>query len=48
MNPVFLHPDDVLDAVKEKNGAVKDDDETSVDGEKDEKESLKEECGVDL
>ena len=46
-NPVFMHPDTVLDAVEEKNGPVKNNiDETAIDGEK---ESLKEEeFGVDL
>ena len=43
-----LHHDTVLDAVEEKNGTIKNDNETVVDGEKDEKESLKEEPGVDL
>ena len=42
-NPVFIHPDTVLDAAEEKNGPVKNnDDETG------ENESLKEEFGVDL
>ena len=47
-NPVFIHPDTVLvnDAVEGKNGPVKNNvDETTVDGDK---ESLKEEFGVDL
>ena len=48
VNPVFIHHDKVLGAVEEKNGTIKNDNETAVDGEKDEKESLKEEPGVDL
>ena len=39
-NPVFIHPDN---AIEEKNGAIQD-----HDGETAEKESLKEEFGVDL
>ena len=48
VNPVFIHHDKVLGAVEEKNGTIKNDNETAVDGEKDENESLKEEPGVDL
>ena len=46
-NPVFIHPDSILDAAEEKNGTVKsNDDETLI--EKADKESLKDESGVDL
>lgn len=45
-NPVFLHPDTVLGAEEDKNN----DDDTAIDHDEgtDEKETLKEEFGVDL
>ena len=42
---MFIHPDTVFDAVEGKNGPVKNNLETAIDGDK---ESLKEEFGVDL